>query len=141
MRRRAIALALAGLAGLAACADSTTTSLDEALTGTTLAGDAGAEAPGSGDLDTIAEFQAEVDELSDAIAQSEAADDLSTAWQALNAELAASIQSIQEDGAIAREEIETGLEDFEQRLDELDVEEDVRIAWETLRAHLEQLMS
>lgn len=143
---RKTTLALAGLITLVACADATEGTLPEALTGTTLAGTADTASPSgtndpSGDLETIAEFQAEIDELADAISQSEAAQDLSSAWQTLNAELAAAIETIQQDGAIAREEIEAGLEDFEQQLDELAVEENVRIAWEALRSHLEQMMS
>jgi gas vesicle protein len=89
----------------------------------------------------MAEFQAEIDELSDAISESEAAQELSSAWDTLNAELAASVATMREDGTIAREEIESGLEDFEQQLDDLEVEENVRIAWESLRSHVEALMS
>jgi phage-related minor tail protein len=92
-------------------------------------------------MEAINEFQGEIDGLSDAISESEAADDLSAAWQTLSAELAASVESLREDGSIAREEIEASLEDFEQQLDELDVEQNVRTAWEELRTNLEQLMT
>jgi hypothetical protein len=142
MTKRSIALVMAGAIAVGACADTTT--------GSTLpadqAGDTSVDTATSGtgpatDLEAITEFQAEIDELSDAISESEAADDLSAAWQTMSAELAASIEAIREDGAVAREEIESGLETFEQRLDELDVEENVRTAWEALRSHLEQLMT
>jgi hypothetical protein len=49
--------------------------------------------------------------------------------------------SISDDGTIAREEIESEMEDFEQSLDDLEVEENVRTAWEALRSHLERLFS
>jgi len=133
MRRRTMIMALAGAMALGACSGTTDATLPEDLTESTLVD--------STDMEAIAEFQAEIDELGDAISESQAAEDLSAAWGTLNAELAASVASIQEDGAIAREEIETELEAFEQRLDELDVEENVRTAWEALRSHLEQMMS
>jgi hypothetical protein len=142
MRRRLLLLTLGSALVLAACSD------------TGGAGDATATLPTSGTtaLDTendsgqtgtgeaLAEFQTEVDQLSDAIAESEAAQDLSTAWTTLSAELAAGIATMQEDGTVAREEIESGIEEFEQRLDELNVEENVRTAWESLRTQIEQLM-
>ena len=89
----------------------------------------------------MAEVQAELDQLSDAISESEAAEELTSAWNTLSTELAASIATMREAGTISREEVESGLETFEQRLDELDVEEDVRTAWESLRSHLEQVMA
>ena len=40
-----------------------------------------------------------------------------------------------------REEIEASLDAFEQQLDEIEVNEDVRTAWDELRTNLEQLMT
>jgi hypothetical protein len=54
--------------------------------------------------------------------------------------VAASIAGIREDGTIARAEIESAVEDFEETLDDLDVEEKVRTAWESVRSQLEQMM-
>jgi len=138
MRTRSIAVVMAGAIALGACAGSTTGStLPEDQAGdTTVASETSGTGPA---IEAITEFQAEIDELSDAISESEAAGDLSAAWETLNTDLAAAMAAIREDGAIAREEIESGLETFEQRLDELDVEENVRTAWEALRSHLEQL--
>jgi hypothetical protein len=89
----------------------------------------------------VTELQAEIDALGDAITESEAADELNAAWTTLSAEVAASIAGIREDGTIAREEIESSVEEFQETMDELDVEENVRAAWETLRSRLEQMMS
>jgi gas vesicle protein len=91
--------------------------------------------------ETIAELEAEIDQLGSAIAESEAADELAAAWDTLGDEISAAVASIGEDGTIAREEIESELESFEQNLDDLEVEENVRTAWEALRSHLEQLFS
>ncbi|HWL50705.1 MAG TPA: hypothetical protein VNT92_12575, partial [Acidimicrobiia bacterium] len=120
MRTRSIAVVMAGAIALGACADTTTGStLPEGQAGDpTVASEPSGTGPA---MEAITEFQAEIDELSDAISESEAAEDLSAAWETLNTELAAAMAAIQEDGAVAREEIESGLETFEQRLDELDV--------------------
>ena len=149
MRKQLTALLLAGVMALAACAQEATdgTNATDAPAGpvTTSAGaettTAGADTTAAGDSETIAEFQAEIDELATAIGESAAAEELTEAWDALSDDLAVAVASIQEDGTIARAEIESGLESFQERLDELDVEENVRTAWEALRSHLEQLLS
>jgi hypothetical protein len=133
MRNRGTAIALAGLIALAACSDTTTAStLDEALTGTTL---------GATVVDTIAELETQIEEFSDAVTESESAQDLSSAWDTLRTELAATVASFRTEGAIAREEIESDLDAFQEELDEIQVEDEVRSAWEDLRSQLEQLMS
>jgi phage-related minor tail protein len=140
MRKAATSIALAGLLALAACSGATGGTTSEALTGTTLAGTGGTDAA-SDALAAVAAFQEDIQALSDAIAESDSAEEVRTAWDTLNAELTASVESIREDGSIAREEIEASLDTFEQQLDEIEVSEDVRTAWEELRANLEQLMA
>lgn len=140
MRKAARSIALAGLLALAACSGATGGTTSEALTGTTLAGTGGTDAA-SDALAAVATFQEDIQAVSDAIAESDSAEEVRTAWDTLNAELTASVESIREDGSIAREEIEASLDTFEQQLDEIEVSEDVRTAWEELRANLEQLMS
>ncbi len=141
MRRQLTALLIAGLA-LGACAQDATNGTD--ATNPTTATSAGADTTpdaATGDSEIIAEFQAEIDELATAISESAAAEELTESWDELSDDLTAAVASIQEDGTIAREEIESGLETFEQRLDELNVEENVQTAWDALRSHLEQLLS
>ena len=141
MRKTATSIALAGLLALAACSGATGGTTSEAPTGTTLAGTSGGTDASSEALAAIAAFQEDIQTLSDAIAESESAEEVRSAWDTLNAELTASVESIREDGTIAREEIEASLDTFEQQLDEIEVNEDVRTAWEELRTNLEQLMS
>jgi len=141
MRKGVTSIALAGLVALAACSDTTGSTTTEALTGTTLAGTPGGTDTSSDALAAVAAFQEDIQTLSDAIAESESADEVRSAWDTLNAELTASVESIREDGTIAREEIEASLDTFEQQLDEIEVNEDVRTAWEELRTNLEQLMT
>ena len=141
--RKLTALLLAGLMAVSACAQESTDGPDatDSTSAPPATTAAGAETTSAGNSETIAEFQAEIDEMATAIGESEAAEELTEAWDGLSDDLAAAIASIQEDGTIARAEIESGLESFEERLDELDVEENVRTAWEALRSHLEQLLS
>jgi hypothetical protein len=132
---------LAGAATLGACAQETTDTTSSAGTTPATRTTTGGAATASESSETIAELQAEIDQLASAIAESEAGEDLAGAWEALGTELAAAVVSVQDDGAIAREEVEDELEQFESTLDELEVEENLRTAWEALRSHLEQLLS
>jgi len=141
MRRRATSIALAGLLALAACSDTTGSTTSEALTGTTLTGTSGGTGASSDALAAVAAFQEDIQTLSDAISESDSGEELRSAWDTLNAELTASVESIREDGAIARDEIEASLDAFEQELDEIEVSDDVRTAWDELRTNLEQLMT
>ena len=145
MKQRNLTIALlAGALALGACSQDTTDGTDSTdVTGTEPAPStsvSGAETTSAGD-ETMIELEAEIDQLGSAIAESEAADELSAAWDTLGNEISAAMASIGEDGTIAREEIESELESFEQNLDDLEVEENVRTAWEALRSHLEQLFS
>jgi len=137
MRKRTTSIALAGLLALAACSGTT----GDTLTDTTLAGTSEGTGTSSDALAAVAAFQEDIQALSDAISESESAEELRDAWDTLNAELTASVESVREDGAIAREEIEESLDTFEQQLDDIEVNEDVRTAWEDLRTNLEQLMT
>ena len=141
MRKGITSIALGGLLALAACSGTTESTTSEALTGTTLAGTSGGTDASSDALAAVAAFQEDIQALSDAIAESDSAEEVRTAWDTLNAELTASVESIRDDGSIAREEIEASLDTFEQQLDEIEVSDDVRTAWEELRANLEQLMT
>ena len=144
MRMKLLSSALAAALALAACSDTAGTDLTEDATLPTSG--AGPDvttgtSPQTDDADTLAGLQAELEQMSEAISESEASQELETAWDMLSAELAAAVAEMREDGTIAEEEIESGLEDFDQRLDELEVEENVRAAWESLRAQFEQMVS
>jgi hypothetical protein len=144
--RTKISLLIVGSAlVLSACADSADDGLAEGTAPMPTSGPTETSTGGTSADNTppevVTELQADLEDLQEAISESDAAQDLNAAWMTLSAELTASIAAIREDGTIAREEIESGLEDFEQRLDDLDVEEDVRTAWESLRSNVEQLMT
>ena len=93
MRKGATSIALAGLLALAACSDTTgdnTTS--EATTGTTLAGTTEGTDASSDALGAVAAFQEDIQALSDAISESDSAEELRSAWDTLNTELTASVE-------------------------------------------------
>jgi chromosome segregation ATPase len=141
MRKRTASIALAGLLALAACSGTSGDTVPDTLSDTTTAGASDGTDATSDALAAVAAFQEDIQALSDAIAESDSAEELRSAWDTLNAELTASVESVREDGSIAREEIEASLDTFEQELDEIEVNEDVRTAWEELRTNLEQLMA
>lgn len=139
MKSRAMAFVLAMIVALSACADGST---DESVPGsvtsdttgtTTVAADSQNEALGN--------LEGEIDSLGEAITSSEAGQELSSAWNTLKVELAAAIATLRSQGDVAREEIQTALDTFEQKLDDLDVEENVTAAWDQLRSHVEELTS
>jgi hypothetical protein len=141
MRTKLLLFTIVSALALTACSetggtDQETTPTADA-TGTTLGGTTVA----TGASETIAELQAEFDDLSEAIAASDTPDELASAWDTLSVEIAASIAALREDRTIAREEIESSVEAFEQSLEDLEVDEEVRTAWEALRSHLEELMT
>ena len=89
----------------------------------------------------IGQFEDEIDRLSDAISSSESAQELSSAWDTLKVELAATVATLRAEGAVARDDVETALDAFQEELDSLDIGENVSSAWDDVRSHLEQLMN
>jgi chromosome segregation ATPase len=137
MRRRAMALLLAVTAVLGACADAGT---DESVPADTNA-DPGASTTAPSQEEAVGQFEDEIDNLSEAIASSESAQELSSAWDTLKVELAATVAALRAEGDVARDEVESALDAFEQELDAIDVDENVSAAWDELRSQLEQLIS
>ena len=66
---------------------------------------------------------------------------MSSAWDALKVEMAATVATLRAEGDVARDDVEAAVDTFQQELDALDVEENVSAAWDELRAHVEQLIS
>jgi hypothetical protein len=139
MRRRAMAFGMAATMVLGACADA---SPDESVPADTSPDTAAVTTvPAGAEEESLGQFEDEIDNLSDAIASSESGQELSSAWDALKVELAATVATLRAEGAVAREDVESALDAFEQELDAIDVDENVSAAWDELRSHLEQLMS
>jgi len=147
MRIRSIAVALAAVLVLAGCADASTDETVPGATGDTSVATTGsdetepAETEPAGGLEAIAELEDDIDQLSEAISESEPGQDLTSAWDTLKTELAPTIASFRDEGAATREEIESDLDAFQQELDQLEVDESVRSAWDDLRSQVEQLMA
>ncbi len=139
MKSRAIAFVLAMIVALSACADGST---DESVPSSVTSDTAGTTTVAAdGQDEALGNLEGEIDSLGEAITSSEAGQDLSSAWNTLKVELAAAIATLRSQGDVARDEIQTALDTFEQKLDDLDVEENVRAAWDQLRSHVEELTS
>jgi hypothetical protein len=139
MRRRAMAFGVAATMVLGACADA---SPDESVpTDTSPDTAAVTTVPAGAEEESLGQFEDEIDNLSEAISSSESAQELSSAWDSLKVELAATVATLRTEGAVAREDVDAAVDTFQQELDSIDVEPNVRAAWEELRSHLEQLVS
>ena len=140
MKSRAMAyVLLATIVAASACADGNT---DESVPVASTSDTAGTTTVAAADQnEALGNLEGEIDSLGEAITSSEAGQELSSAWDTLKVELAAAIATLRSQGDVARDEIQSALDTFEQKLDELDVEENVRAAWDQLRTHVEQLTS
>ena len=139
MRSRPTAILLAAAVVFGACADAST---DESVPADTSPDTTAATTvPAGGQEDALGQFEDDIDSLSEAISSSESAQELSSAWDTLKVELAATVATLRAEGAVARDDVEAALDTFEQELDAMDVDENVSAAWDELRSHLEQLMS
>jgi ABC-type phosphate/phosphonate transport system substrate-binding protein len=134
MRKKAMAVLLATMSVIGACADAST---DESAPGETSPDTTTTGAQ----EETLGQFEDEINRLSDAISSSESAQELSSAWDTLKVELAATVATLRSEGAVAQDDVEAALDAFQEELDSLDIEENVSSAWDDVRSHVEQLMN
>ncbi len=140
--RSVLILALTGLLFLAACGetDLTATTADA---GTVTTGDPAGDDGSDEIASTVAEVQAEINELTTEVQNSAAAAELEAAWNTLQADLVAAVAAIGDDGTIDGSAVQEKVDAFQTKLDSLgdDVEPALMDAWETLRHRLQDLMS
>jgi hypothetical protein len=129
------ALALVGVLGVSACAESAST--DTLDVPTTLSQE-GTGDTGQPDITGLGDLETEIEDFATAIAESDAADEVRSAWNTLAAELMTVVESAEDGTAVPRERIESELDEFAETLDGLEVEENVRAAWQNLRTQLEE---
>jgi hypothetical protein len=143
MRKRSLlVLALSGLLFLAACGerDLTETTADP---GSVTTADPAGEDVADDLATTVAEVQAEVNELATEVQNSAAAAELEETWNALQSELLAAVAAIGDDGTIDGSAVQEEVDAFQAQLDSLgeEVEPTLMDAWETVRNRLQSLMS
>ncbi|HUG07276.1 MAG TPA: hypothetical protein VMP13_00030 [Acidimicrobiia bacterium] len=129
---RILIVALAGAVAVAACSD-TPEGLDDAVT----------SLPGQDDVVAlVAEVQADIEEVNTELANSEAADELRTAWSELNAELTTAIQSITSNQAVDTDAVRNQLDEFQSEVEAAgdEVSDELRSAWIELRSNFERLL-
>jgi hypothetical protein len=134
MRQFSLAvLIIVGLSGVVACGDSaviTTTAPDQPAPTDT----------DSSPADGIAELEAEIEDFASRVADSDAADEVRDAWNALAAELMTVVESAEEGTAETRERLRAELDEFGEALSELQVEDEIRSSWDELRTRVEEEM-
>jgi len=89
------------------------------------------------------DVQTQLNELGTAIENSEAAEDLQTAWSDVRTEVTSAISSFSSGESIDTAAIETQFDEFQTELEAMgdDVGDEVMSAWNELRAAFEQLTS
>lgn len=94
-------------------------------------------------VELAGQVEEEMSALSQQIESSDAASDLESAWGDVQAKLTAAIATMQTDGTITADGLEDAFADFETELDQAGeaVAPNVRDAWTSLRAKVEQMMS
>lgn len=139
--KKIAALLLAGAMVLGACSDDSlddaADELDEATNGSV------ADEVEQNAVELATEVEAEMSSLATAIQNSEAAADLETAWNDVQAELTAAIASMQTDGSIETDELEDELDEFQSAIEQASdsVEPELMDSWDSLRSKIEQMMS
>jgi ABC-type glycerol-3-phosphate transport system substrate-binding protein len=129
---RILILALVGAVAVAACSE-TPEVLDGAVT----------TFPDEDDVaELVAEVQAEIQEVSTEIENSEAAADLRAAWSELSSELNAAIASITSNQAIDTAAVRDQLDEFQSEVEMAgdEVSDELRSAWIELRSKFERLL-
>jgi hypothetical protein len=129
---RILILALIGAVAVAACSE-TPEVLDGGVT----------TFPDEDDVaELVAEVQAEIQEVSTEIENSEAAADLRAAWSELSSELNAAIASITSNQAIDTAAVRDQLDEFQSEVEMAgdEVSDELRSAWIELRSKFERLL-
>lgn len=129
---RILIVALVGALAVAACSDTPGT-VDDAVS----------SIPDEGEMaDALTDIQAEIETVATAIENSDAADDLQTAWSEVRAQINEAMNSITSDEAIDTEAIRAELEEFQAEVEAAgdEVGADLESAWNELRSRIEQLI-
>jgi hypothetical protein len=131
--RLMIAVALVGAMGLVSCSDTPDAVEDIPTT-----------LPDAADVqDLVADVQTEMDDIATEIENSEANEELQSAWTEIETEIRSAIESVADDGTIDTSGIQDQLDEFQETLNSLgdDVSDELMSSWTTLRNALDQLMS
>lgn len=140
-----MAIGLAGVISLAACADSAGETGSTLDLGTTMPGGTGTTMEGAtGGIDAeaaAAELQDEMSALAEEIQNSQAAGELEQMWTELQPELSGALAEFQAEGTLNTSGIENQLAEFEDDLEGLgdQIEPELLEAWESFRAQLNLL--
>jgi polyhydroxyalkanoate synthesis regulator phasin len=129
---RYLLIALMGVFAIAACSDTADDVEDIATT-----------LPEAGDMaETATEIQTEMSDLATEIQNSEASEQVQTAWNDLQTDMNSAIDSMMNDETVDTAAIQESLDSFESNLEAAgdSVSDELMTAWNELRSSFEQLM-
>ena len=138
--RTILMLMIAGSLVLAACNDGAVedvTSEIEDATDVSVADETEQAA-----IEVAAEVEEQMNTLETEIQNLDAAEELESAWSGMQSELTAAIASMGTDGMLSTDGLEDEIDAFQSAVDDAgdEITPELRDAWDTLRAKVEQLM-
>lgn len=136
-----IGVVLIGAIGLIGCSDTPDTIEDIP---TTLPEDIPTTLPAAEDVqEVVAEIQTEMTDISTEIQNSEASEDLQSAWAEIEAEIRSAVDSVAENGSFDTSGLQEQLDEFQDTLTSMgdDVSDELMSSWQTLRNAFDQLMN
>jgi hypothetical protein len=139
--RLMIGVVLIGALGLISCSDTPDTIEDIP---TTLPEDIPTTLPDAGEVqDVVDDIQTEIEDITTEIENSEASDELQSAWAEIETEIRSAIDSIAQDGTLDTSGIQDQMDEFQETLNSLgdDVSDELMSSWTALRSAFDQLMS
>lgn len=141
MKSRLVLCALLlGVVALVSCSDTPDTIEDLS---TTLPGDLPTTLPDAGDVqDLVGDVQTEMDDIATEIENSDASEELQSAWAEIETEIRSAVDSIAEGGTFDTSGIQEQFDEFQETLASLgdDVSDELMSSWTALRSTFDQLM-
>lgn len=136
-----IAAVLIGAIGLIGCSETPDTIEDIP---TTLPGDIPTTLPAADDVqDLVAEVETEMTDIATEIQNSDASEELQSAWAEIEAEIRSAIDSVAESGSFDTSGLQDQLDEFQDTLTSMgdDVSDELMSSWQALRNAFDQMMN
>ncbi|HEX6219803.1 MAG TPA: hypothetical protein VF115_01785 [Acidimicrobiia bacterium] len=132
---------LIGAIGLIGCSDTPDTIEDIP---TTLPEELPTTLPAADDVQAlVAEVQTEMDDIATELQNSDASDELQSAWAEIEAEMRSAIDSVAESGSLDTSGLQDQLDEFQDTLTSMgdDVSDELMSSWQALRNAFDQMMN
>jgi hypothetical protein len=136
-----IGVVLIGVIGLIGCSGTPDTIEDIP---TTLPADIPTTLPAADDVqELVTEVQTEMTDIATEIQNSDASEELQSAWAEIEAEVRSAIDSVAESGSLDTSGLQDQLDEFQDTLTSMgdDVSDELMSSWQALRNAFDQLMN